>query len=141
MLTELNTESKKDEMKMHLEKTKVMFNKFTKKKDIIIENQSIEKVEEYVYLGTLTKMSKKLNIELSRRIIAGWKAFWKYTDVLKSELPICMKRKIFNQCILPVLTYGCETWTSIKENKSKISSNPRSNGKIYARHNQKRQKK
>ena len=65
MLTELNTESKKDGMKMHTGKTKVMFNKFAKEKDIIIENQSIEKLEEYVYLGTLTKMSKKLDIELS----------------------------------------------------------------------------
>ena len=32
MLTELNTESKKDGMKMHMGKTKVMFNKFTKEK-------------------------------------------------------------------------------------------------------------
>ena len=71
MLTELNTESKTDGMKMHMGKTKVMFNKFAKEKDIIIENQSIEKVEECVYLGTLTKMSKKLDIELSRRITAG----------------------------------------------------------------------
>ena len=58
MLTELNMESKKDGMKMHMGKTKVMFKKFAKEKDIIIENQSIEKVEEYMYLGTLTKMSK-----------------------------------------------------------------------------------
>ena len=105
MTTKLNTESKKDGM----------FNKFAKEKDIIIENQSIEKAEENVYLGTITKMSKKLDIELSRRITAGWMAFWKYKDVLKSELPICMKRKIFNQCILPVLTYGCETGTSTKK--------------------------
>ena len=32
MLTELNTESKKDGMKMHMGKTKVMFNKLPKKK-------------------------------------------------------------------------------------------------------------
>ena len=108
-------------MKMHMGKTKVMFNKFAKEKDIIIENQSIEKLEEYVYLGTLTKMSKKLDIELSRRITAGWKAFWKYKDVLKSKLPICMKRKIFNQCILPVLTYGCETWTSTKKINQRLA--------------------
>ena len=44
---------------MHMGKTKVLFNKFAKEKDIIIENQSNKKVEEYVYLGTLTKMSKK----------------------------------------------------------------------------------
>ena len=125
MLTELNTESKKDGMKMHMGKTKVMFKKFAKEKDIIIENQSIEKVEEYVYVGTLTEMSKKLDIELSRRITAGWKAFWKYKDVLKSELSICMKRKIFNQCILSVLTYGCETWTSTKKINQRLAATQR----------------
>ena len=60
-------------------------------------------------------MSKKLDIELSRRITTGWKAFWKYKDVLKSALPICITKKIFNQCISPVLTYRCETWTSTKK--------------------------
>ena len=62
MLTELNIESKKDGIKMHMGKTKEMLNKLAKEKDIVIENQSIEKVEEYVYLGTLTKISKKLDI-------------------------------------------------------------------------------
>ena len=106
---------------MHMGKTKVLFNKFAKEKDIIIENQKIKKVEEYVYLGTLTKMSKKIDIELCRRITAGLKAFWKYKYVLKRELPIFIKRKIFNQCILPVLTYGCKTWTSTKKINQRLA--------------------
>ena len=32
-----------------------------------------------------------------------------------------MKRKIFNQCILPVLTYGCETWTSTKKINQRLA--------------------
>ena len=25
-------------------------------------------------------------------------------------MPICLKRKVFNQCVLPALAYMCETW-------------------------------
>ena len=49
------------------------------------------------------------------------KAFWKYKYVLKRELPIFIKRKIFNQCILPVLTYGCKTWTSTKKINQRLA--------------------
>jgi len=35
--------------------------------------------------------------------------FGNSAHILKSDLPICLKRKLFNQCVLSVLTYGAET--------------------------------
>jgi len=29
---------------------------------------------------------------------------------MKGTLPTCLNRKVFNQCILPAMTYGAETW-------------------------------
>ena len=29
-------------------------------------------------------------------------------------MPISLKRKTFNACIIPAMTYGCETWTLTK---------------------------
>ena len=26
-------------------------------------------------------------------------------------MPLCLKRKVFDQCALPVMTCGCETWS------------------------------
>lgn len=40
--------------------------------------------------------------------------------ILKSDLPICLKRKLFNQRVLPVLTYGAETLTLSKKAVQKI---------------------
>jgi hypothetical protein len=54
MLKELNVESKKEGLKMHMEKA--MLNKFAEVKDFEIENQIIENVNKYVYLGALSKM-------------------------------------------------------------------------------------
>lgn len=50
----------------------------------------------------------------------AWAAFGKLKYVLKSNIPMCLKRKVYNQCILPVLTYGAETLTFTKKTIHKI---------------------
>ena len=52
----------------------------------------------------------------------GWSAFGKQSSVMKSNLPISLKRKVYNQCILPVLTYGSETWSLTKVLERKLQS-------------------
>ena len=44
--------------------------------------------------------------------------FGKNQDILKSKMPICLKRKIYNQCVIPAMTYGCETWKMTKKAKN-----------------------
>jgi len=47
--------------------------------------------------------------EIKRRIKLTWIAFGKLNIVKNPDIPINLKRKIFNACILPVATYGLET--------------------------------
>ena len=69
-------------------------------------------VDKYVYLGHEIRMSKdSQTCEIHRIIAQGWAAYGKLKHILKSRLPICLKRKVFDQCVLPVLTYGAETLT------------------------------
>ena len=63
--------------------------------------------------------------ELKRRIKLGWSAFGRNGVTLKSNLPLCLKRKVFDQCILPVLTYGSETWTLTKSELQKLQTTQR----------------
>ncbi|CAH2268473.1 jg16903 [Pararge aegeria aegeria] len=49
--------------------------------------------------------------EIDRRIQLGWGAFGKLRRVFSSPIPQCLKTKVFDQCVLPVMTYGAETWT------------------------------
>ncbi|CAH2261736.1 jg7601, partial [Pararge aegeria aegeria] len=35
----------------------------------------------------------------------------KLRQVFNSPIPQCLKTKVFNECILPVMTYGAKTWT------------------------------
>jgi len=39
---------------------------------------------------------------------------------MKGTLPTCLKRNVFNQCILPAMTYGAETWTLTTKMEMKL---------------------
>ncbi len=41
---------------------------------------------------------------------------------MNSNFPLSLKRKVYNQCTLPVLTYGSETWRVRKELERKLGS-------------------
>ena len=69
---------------------------------VVINDTEIEQVDSYIYLGQrVSLVDKAIDKEISRRIQAGWKAFNENKDILTSNAPICLKRKLHNQCILP----------------------------------------
>ena len=48
--------------------------------------------------------------EIKRRITLGWQAFGRASVIFKNnEIPTCLKRQVYNQCIIPTVTYGSET--------------------------------
>ncbi len=55
-----------------------------------------------------------------RRIGMGWSAFGKQSLVMNSNLPLSLQRKVYNQCILPVLKCGSEAWRLTKELERKL---------------------
>jgi hypothetical protein len=112
MLQDIHDTSKPVGLNMHLGKTKVMSNKFTTPTDIIVGGQKIEEVNNYIYLGQQITKDHDQTQEVKRRIGLGWCAFNKLNSIMcKRNVPMALKRKAFNECILPVLTYGSETWS------------------------------
>jgi hypothetical protein len=126
MLNELALVSQEVGLKMNLSKTKVMFNEFTNKTHITIEGTTLETVDEYIYLGQLINRSGSLLPEINRRIKLAWRAFGRNSIIFKSKMPLHLKSKTFDQCILPVLTYGCETWTLNATITNKLATTQRS---------------
>ena len=119
-LNMINDESKKIGLKIHRGKTKYMTN-FNTNKKILVENTEIEKVDEYKYLGQNIEMRDKTAKEVQKRIRAAWSVFGKYKYIFANkEIPISLKRKTFNSCIIPTMIYGCETWTITKSIAHKL---------------------
>ena len=87
---------------------------------IYVNNTQIENVESYVYLGQRFSLrDKNQDKEILRRITAGWTAYVKHRDIFKSNFAICLKRKVYNSCVLPAMTYGAETWSLTKQAQKK----------------------
>ena len=72
--------------------------------------------------------------EIQRRIMAGWAAYAKHRDIFKSNLAICLKRQVYNSCVLPDMTYGTDAWTLTKQALNKRAAAHTNNGKKYAQH-------
>ena len=68
-------------------------------------------------------MENSTKQEVSIRIKAGWSVFGKYREIfLDRRLPMSLKRKVFNQCVLPAITYGCQTWSLTKALAKKLET-------------------
>ncbi|XP_026324142.1 uncharacterized protein LOC113233291 [Hyposmocoma kahamanoa] len=74
----------------------------------MVENASLERDEQYVYLGHVLSFGKEHQPKkMSKRIQLAWVAFGKLNDILKSDnVPQCLKTRLLNQCLLPTMTYG-----------------------------------
>ena len=51
---------------------------------------------------------KNQDKEIQRRITAGWITFAKHRDIFKGNIGACLKRQVYNSCVLPAMTYGAE---------------------------------
>ena len=100
---------------------------------IYVNNTHIENVESYIYLGQRFSLrDKNQDKEILRRITADWTAYAKHRDIFKSNFAISLKRKLYNSCVLPAMTYGAETWSLTKQAQKKTSGSADENGEENA---------
>ena len=57
---------------------------------------------------------------------AGWCCFGRYKDILcDRKLPMTLRRRMYNQCVLPTMTYGAETWSTTQDLEQKLITTQR----------------
>ena len=89
----------------------MVFNDHVNKSTITRDGKIIEEVDSYAYLGKTLTRDGDLLPEIGRRIALGWAAFGTVDNVMRSrKASMKIKRKIHDEYILPVMTYGYETW-------------------------------
>ena len=78
--------------------------------NIKIHNSSFERVEEFKYLGTLNQHS--IQEEIKSKLKPGNACYYSVQNLLSSSwLSKNLKIKNYRTIILPVVLYGCETWS------------------------------
>jgi hypothetical protein len=75
-------------------------------------NRSFEVVEEFKYLGTSLTDQNCMQEEMKSRLNSGNACYHSVQSLLSSRLVSRnLKVKIYKTIILPVVLYGCETWS------------------------------
>ena len=76
-------------------------------------NMEIDKrVEEFKYLGTTLTLPNSIQEEIKSRLKSGNVCYYLMQNLLSfSLLSKNLKIKIYGTIIVPVVLYGCETWT------------------------------
>ena len=121
----VNEETLKIGLKIHKGQTKFMTN-IDPTDNIQRNGTEIVKVTNYKYLRQTMAMGNSTKQEVSIRIKARWSVFGKYREIfLDRHLPMILKRKVFNQCVLPAKTYGCQTWSLTKALAKKLERSQR----------------
>lgn len=111
MLQDLNRVCAQAGLRINISKTKFMTN-MVPSENIVVDDCEVKLVDKYTYLGHEIRISRdNQTCEMKRRIVLSWAAYGKLRNIFRSDIPVCLKRKVFNQCILPVMTYGAETLT------------------------------
>ena len=119
-LNNINSESLKVGLKIHKGKTKYTTN-HADSEDILIDQQKIEKVTEFKYLGQTIHLEDTTKEEIYARMELFWKK--KPKEILQDkQLPISLKKQVMDQCILPTMTYGCQTWSLNKQMTNKLTT-------------------
>lgn len=101
----------RDELEMSTAKTKFMSVSGTNV--LNIENQEIKNLEGYVYLGHQIELGKEnQKAEITRKVSISWAAFGNICFIRKnSDIPINLKRKVHDMCIILGLTHGLDVIT------------------------------
>ncbi|CAG4955332.1 unnamed protein product [Parnassius apollo] len=121
MIEDLSIESERVGLKLNLEKTRVMTN--GEKTTIRIRNTEINYTDEYIYLGQLITQKEPMREEVKRRITNSRRRYWSLREAMKDkQLHINIKSKLLNTCVLPVLMYGCQSWTLTREMTNRLAT-------------------
>jgi len=76
------------------------------------DDGSFERVEYFKYLGTNLTIQNSIQEEIKSRLKSGNACYHSMQNLLSSSLlPQNLKIKLYKTIILPVVLYGCETWS------------------------------
>jgi hypothetical protein len=108
--------SKGNELEVNADKSKYMVmscdQNAGRSQNIKTENTSFEMVEELKYLGTILTDQNSIEEEIKSRLKSGNACYNLVQNILLSSLlSKYTKIEIYRTITLPVVLYGCETWS------------------------------
>jgi len=113
--------SKSVGLKIHPGKSKILKTSPDQKINVKIEEQVLEEVDSFCYLGSIIDRNGGTEADVKSRIGKAHAAFLALGKVWKTrDISLKTKLKLFNSNVKSVLLYGCETWNASKSCTRKV---------------------
>ena len=120
-LMKVKEESEKVDLKLNIQKTKIMISG-----PIIsweIDGETVETVADFTFLGSKITADGVCSHEIKRCLLLGRKVLTKLDSILKSrDITLPTKVCLFKAMAFPVVVCGCESWTIKKAECRRIDT-------------------
>ena len=122
MHARLDRVSRKYSLLINVDKTKVMARDGIACR-ILIQNELLEQVDTFLYLGSLITEDGEWTTEFRTRLNRGQAIEASLQKIWKSHnIPISTKIRLMKALVWPVATYGCESWTLRKNEETRLDA-------------------
>ena len=109
-LMKVKEESEKVRLELNIQKTKIMASGPTTSWKI--DGETVETVADFILGDSKVTADGDCSHEIERRLLLGRKVMTNLDSILKSrDITLSTKVHLVKAMVLPVIMYGCESWT------------------------------
>ena len=110
LLMKVKEESEKVDLKLNIQKTKIISSSPITSWQI--DGETMETVTDFIFLGSKITADGDCSHEIKRRLLLGRKAMTNLDGILKSkDITLPTKVCLVKAMVFPVVMCGCESWT------------------------------
>ena len=103
-------ESEKFDLKLNIQKTKIMASGFITSWQI--DGETVKIVSDFIFGGSRITPDGDCSHEIKRCLLFGRKVMTNLDSILKSrDISLSSKVRLVKAMVFPVFMYGCESWT------------------------------
>ena len=114
-------ESEKVGLKLNIQKTKIMASGPITSREIYVE--TVETVSDFIFGGSKITADGDCSHEIKRCLLLGRKLMTNLDSILKSrDITLPTKVHLVKAMVLPVVMYGCESWTVKKAERRRTDA-------------------
>ena len=121
LLMKVKVESEKVDLKLNIQKTKIMASGAIASWQI--DGATVETVRDFIFLGSKITVDGDCSHEIKRCLFLGRKTMTNLDNILKSrDITLPTKVHLVKAMLFPVFMYACESWTIKKAEHQRIDT-------------------
>ena len=116
LLLKVKEESEKVDLKLNIQKTKIMASGPITSWEI--DGETVEIVADFILGGSKITADGDCNHEIKRHLLLGRKVMTNLDSIFKSrDITLSTKVRLVKAMVFPVVMYGCENWNMKKSER------------------------